>query len=147
MKVKVLFVSKKNMKGDESMKIKSLLGGVCVVAISLVLPCRADYTCVTNGFAFNYTVNTDGKAIIQYNKWPLFKGEELFIPAQLDGRPVISLGHDAFSMVTNSFYETKRGRAFVENGPQEIGHAAFYTDGPGWDVVCVPGSVTRFSGS
>ena len=147
MKVKVLFVSKKNMKGDESMKIKSLLSGVCVVAISLALPCRADYTCVTNGFSFNYTVNADGKAVIQYNNGALFKGEELLIPAQLDGKSVFSLVNNAFQMVTNSYYETKRGRAFVENGPQEIGHAAFYTDGPGWDVVCVPGSVTRFSGA
>ena len=129
------------------MKMKKLLMGVCVAAVSLVLPCSADYTCMTNGFSFNYTVNTDGQAVIQYNDKALFKGKELIIPAQLDGKPVASLVNNAFQMVSNVYYSTQRGHAFVENGPREIGHAAFYTDGRGWDVVCVPGSVTRFSGA
>ena len=57
------------MKGFDTMKMKKLLACACLATASLVLPCRADddYTCVTNGFSFNYSLNTDGKVVIHNN--------------------------------------------------------------------------------
>jgi hypothetical protein len=120
---------------------------LCLIAlVEFASPCYADYVCTTNGYDFSYTLK-DGCATITETAGGLFDGRELVVPAKLDGHPVTSIGMNSFALITNSYYSTKCGHAFVENGPTEIGRQAFHTDGTGWNIVCIPGSVTTFSGA
>ena len=122
----------------------------CVLAVlgAMILPivAMADYTCTTNGYTFYYTIN-GGMATIENHDPKVFPGTEFVVPNSLGGMPVRVIGSNSFNMMTNTFYASKRGKAFVENGPTEIAHAAFYTDGPGWECVCVPPSVVNFTGA
>lgn len=119
---------------------------ITLAVMSTAIITRADYTCTTNGYTFCYVLDNSGAAAITKGA-RLFTGEELVLPAKIDGFAVDRLDTDSFTMITNCYYSTGRGKAFVEDGIKEIGHAAFYTDGPGWNQVCVPGSVTSFSGA
>ena len=122
----------------------------CVLAVlgAMILPivAMADYTCTTNGYTFYYTIN-GGMATIENHDPKVFPGTEFVVPNSLGGMPVRVIGSNSFNMMTNTFYASKRGKAFVENGPTEIAHGAFYTDGPGWECVCVPPSVVNFTGA
>lgn len=97
-------------------------------------------TWVTNGYKFAYTVS-NGKATLTGDTKDYSYSGDLVIPAYVNGIPVTTIGGNTFNMIP----ELKD--VIIENGIEEIGHAAFYADGTGPTSVTIPPSVTRITGS
>jgi hypothetical protein len=97
-------------------------------------------TCITNGYKFSYVVS-NGKATYTSDAKNLEYSGNLTIPAVINGYPVRCIGSDSFNMIKNL------KDVVIEDGIEEIGHAAFYADGTGPTSVTIPPSVTKISGT
>ena len=111
----------------------------CLVVSGLMVQVFAYETCTTNGYTFSYTLS-NGMATYTGDTKDVSYSGDLIIPAVINGHPVAGIG-EAFNLIKNL------KNVYIENGIEEIGHAAFYRDGSGPDSVTIPPSVVRFTGS